>query len=133
MTLSQFLICLAAALVLGVLGSVVFGVKTYHSSSLAIAMALLSAQQPERFSGLDKTVFLGELSLQGKLLPVRGALGMAITAVENGYENLILPKENAMEVACMEGLNIYPASSLTEVCRHMAGDEVIAPIKCISF
>lgn len=43
MTLSQFLICLFAALVLGVLGSVVFGVKTYHSSSLAIAMALLPA------------------------------------------------------------------------------------------
>lgn len=100
---------------------------------LAIAMALLSAQQPERFSGLDKTVFLGELSLQGKLLPVRGALGMAITAVENGYENLILPKENAMEVACMEGLNIYPASSLEEVYRHAAGEELIPPLERISF
>ena len=51
---------------------------------LAIAMALLSAKKPASFSDLEKTMLLGELSLQGKLMPVRGALAMAITAAENG-------------------------------------------------
>ena len=79
--------------------------KEGTACELAIAMALLRAKEPEKLAGLDKTVFLGELTLQGKLMPVRGALGMAITAVENGIENRILPNQNALEIAYICRLN----------------------------
>ena len=90
---------------------------------LAIAMALLSAKLPDAFRELDATIFLGELSLQGRLMPVRGALGMAITAAEHGFRNLILPEENALEVACIDGLRIYPAGTLRQVFGHMTGEK----------
>lgn len=93
---------------------------------LAIAIALLAARQPERFQGLERTMLLGELSLQGNLMPVRCALGMAITAVEQGVENLILPRQNARECECIDGLHIYPADSLIDVCRHLSGEKPLA-------
>lgn len=93
---------------------------------LAIAITLLAAKQPERFYELSSTMLLGELSLQGKLMPVRGALGMAITAAENGVKSLILPKENALECACIENVDIYPAETLAQVYRHLTGEEALA-------
>lgn len=89
---------------------------------LAIAIALLSAKEPEKFPGLNDTMLLGELSLQGKLLPVRGALGMAITAAEHGMRQLILPSANARECECIENLAIYPADTLREVVLHLTGE-----------
>ncbi|MDD3335641.1 MAG: YifB family Mg chelatase-like AAA ATPase [Eubacteriales bacterium] len=100
---------------------------------LAIAMALLSAKNPERFHELASTVFLGELSLQGKLMPVRGALGMAITAKENGFRNLILPMENAKEAACIDGINVYPASTLQAVFEHSVGSQALPLQEAISY
>lgn len=93
---------------------------------LAIAMSLLSAQTPERFPSMTDTMLLGELSLQGKLMPVRGALGMAITAVENGIPNLILPQQNACECQCVDGLHIYPAESFKQVYEHLTGEKRLA-------
>ena len=88
---------------------------------LAIAIALLSAAQPDVYSHLEETVLLGELSLQGKLMPVRGALGMAITAAEQGKKSLILPRQNARECECIDNIDIYPADTLQQVCDHLAG------------
>jgi len=95
--------------------------KEGSAFDLAIAMVLLAAKEPEKFQELGDTMLLGELSLQGRLVPVRGALGMAITAAENGIQNLILPKQNALECACIDHVNIYPAQSLREVYEHLAG------------
>ena len=94
---------------------------------LAIAVSLLAAKQPERFSELGSTMLLGELSLQGKLMPVRGALGMAITAAESGVKNLILPKENALECACIENVQIYPAETLQQVYDHLSLEKPLLP------
>ena len=97
--------------------------KEGTSYELAVAVALLSGKSERPFQGLDSTMLLGELSLEGRLLPIRGALGMAITAVENNIKQLILPRENANEVSCIEGLAIYPAENLRQVCRHLTGEE----------
>lgn len=88
---------------------------------LAIAISLLSAKQPEHFAGLSDTMLLGELSLQGKLMPVRGALGMAITAVEKGIKHLILPEQNVRECECIDHLHLYPAQTLQQVYEHLTG------------
>lgn len=61
---------------------------------------------------LTQTLMLGELSLDGSLHPVRGALPMVISASEQGIVDIILPEGNAEEVACIQGLRVYPASSL---------------------
>ena len=71
--------------------------KEGTSYELPIAIALLQCKYPERFADFSQTVFIGELALDGKLLPVNGALGMAITALENGYKTLVLPKANAVQ------------------------------------
>ena len=86
---------------------------------LAIAISLLAADDPERFHHLEDTVLLGELSLQGKLMPIRGALGMAITAAEQGKKFLILPSQNARECECIDNIQILPANTLQDVCKHL--------------
>lgn len=89
---------------------------------LAIAISLLAADDPERFQHLEDTVLLGELSLQGKLMPIRGALGMAITAAEQGKKFLILPSQNARECECIDNIQILPANTLQDVCKHLTGE-----------
>lgn len=94
---------------------------------LSIAVALLEAGEPGRFRQLDDTVLLGELSLQGKLMPIRGALGMAITAAEQGKKTLILPRQNARECECIDSIEILPADTLVQVCEHLSGKEPLLP------
>ena len=59
---------------------------------LAIAIALISSKNQNLFGCSNETMLLGELSLQGKLMPVRGALSMAITAAEHGIRNIVSAK-----------------------------------------
>lgn len=92
---------------------------------LAIAIALLSSAKPESFKGLEDTVLLGELSLQGKLMPIRGALGMAITAAEQGKRSIILPRQSARECECIDNIDIYPADTLQQVCDHLSGKSLL--------
>lgn len=94
---------------------------------LAIAIALIASKEENGLHGLDSTAFVGELSLQGKLIPVRGALGMAITAAEKGIKHLILPKENARECECIDNLTILPAETLQQVYDHLTGREMLSP------
>lgn len=107
--------------------------KEGSAFDLSIAMAVLSAKEPEKFTELGQTMLLGELSLQGKLMPIRGALGMAITAAENGIRNLILPVQNAEECACIERLNIYPAENLAQVYAHLSGEKKLQQQQAVAY
>jgi len=93
---------------------------------LAIAVSLIASKKTDLFGSLTDTMLLGELSLQGKLMPVRGALSMAITAAEHGIQNIILPRQNAMECECIDRIHIYPADTLSQVCSHLSGHELLA-------
>ena len=93
---------------------------------LPIAVALLAARSPEAFCGLGETMLLGELALDGRLMPVRGALGMAITAARQGVRALILPRANVRECECVAGLTVYPAETLLQVCGHLSGKDPLA-------
>lgn len=94
---------------------------------LAIAVALLAAEEPEGFHGLRDTLLLGELSLQGAVLPVRGVLPMVISAYEQGLRRVLLPADNAGEVACLDGLEVYPVRTLREACMHLTGEAKLSP------
>ena len=103
---------------------------------LPIAVGLLAANRQIHIIpsiDLSKTVFFGELSLDGRIQPVRGALAMAISASEYGYTDIILPAGNAMEVACIQGMNIYPVCHLKEVIGHLEGTLPIRPQKQMDY
>lgn len=85
---------------------------------LAIAIAYLKASGEIKFNS-EKKIFLGELGLDGALRSVRGALPLAEEAKKRGYEEIYLPKENAIEAALVEGIKIFGAGSLKEVIEHI--------------
>ncbi len=72
-------------------------------------------------------MIMGELSLDGSLLPVRGVLPMAIKAREMGFKGMILPKANAVEAATVNNLEVYGADNLRQVVEFLAGNEEIEP------
>src|SRR3989344_2258468 len=93
---------------------------------LAIAIAYLKATGEIKFNS-EKKIFLGELGLDGTLRSIRGALPLTEEAKKRGYEEIYLPKENAMEAALVDGVKIFGASSLTEVIEHV--DEMQSKLK----
>lgn len=92
---------------------------------LPIAVAVLMASGQMASMDLTRTLLLGELSLDGTLQPVRGALPMVISASEAGIVDIVLPEGNAEEVACIQGIRVHPAKSLGAVVRHLLRKEPI--------
>ena len=90
---------------------------------LAIAIAVLTASYQIHSTELEDYVILGELSLNGKINPIKGALPIALQAKRDGFKGLILPKENAEEAAIIDGLTIYAANHLSEVVDHLTNLE----------
>ena len=104
--------------------------KEGPSFDLPIALGvLLSLDQLHPAGGMDPEQFavFGELSLDGRVQPVAGALPMAICAKENGIRRIILPEQNAGEIACIEGLEVYPVRSLRQVADFLEGNETLEP------
>ncbi|MFT4674009.1 MAG: magnesium chelatase family protein [Saprospiraceae bacterium] len=90
--------------------------KEGSAYDLALAMGILVAtDQIKAQQALDQYVIMGELSLDGNLQPIRGALPIAIKAKEEGFKGFILPKQNAKEAAIVEGLEVYGVSNISEV------------------
>ena len=77
----------------------------------------------------DEHLFAGELSLDGGIRPVRGALSIAACARKQGIRNLIVPAENAAEAAVAEGVNVYAVRHLAEAVRYLANPEQFHPVK----
>ncbi len=90
---------------------------------LPIAVSIIGASRQAAMPELSKTLLLGELSLDGSLQPIRGALAMVIAACQQGIENVILPEKNAPEVQSIHGICVYPAKNLLQVVRHLNGSD----------
>jgi magnesium chelatase family protein len=90
---------------------------------LPIAVGMLLGVNAIPSGGLDPrtTLFAGELALDGRVRPVRGALAMADLARSMGMESVVLPAENAPEAAVMAGVSVYGVSTLTEVVGLLSG------------
>ena len=102
--------------------------KEGPSYDLPIALAIMASCGVIDQKALDGLAAVGELSLSGDVLTVRGALSMAIAAREKGVSCLMLPAVNAKEAACVDGLAILPVSSLQEAIDHLRGRKRIAPV-----
>ncbi len=85
---------------------------------LAIALAYLLSAQEIDFDPESK-VFLGELSLNGELQPIKGSLPLAQEAKRMGYKEIFLPLNNAKEAALVEGITVYGVNTLKEVIDHI--------------
>lgn len=100
---------------------------------LAIAVCLLSATNQIDINSVKDFVFLGELSLDGSVKKINGVLPILISAREQGYKNVILPKENLKEASYISGLNIYCVESLTECALFLNKDKIIEKISFSEF
>jgi len=89
--------------------------KEGSAYDLTLAIGILTASNQIRSENIDKYLIMGELSLDGSLQPIKGALPIAIKAKEEGFEGFILPKENANEAAVVNGLKVYGVENIKEV------------------
>jgi len=96
---------------------------------LPTALALVSALNQMKSTDLEKYAFVGELSLDGNLRPIRGILPIAIAVWKNGLDGLVLPYENAREAAIIDELNVYPVTSLNEAVNFLEGKIEIETFK----
>jgi magnesium chelatase family protein len=89
--------------------------KEGSAYDLTLALGILAASNQIKSQDIDKYLIMGELSLDGTLQPIKGALPIAIKAQEEGYKGFILPKENAKEAAIVNKLEVYGVESIKEV------------------
>ncbi len=92
--------------------------KEGSAYDLTLALGILTASGQIRSEGLDKYIIMGELSLDGNLQPIKGALPIAIKAAEEGFKGFMLPLANAREAAIVGGLEVYGISNIREVITY---------------
>ncbi len=102
--------------------------KEGSSFDLPIAVGILNAGgfiKPDR---IKEFIILGELSLDGRIKPIKGALPIAISAKANNINSIILPSENAKEAAVVESIDVYSLENLPQVVEFLNGNLQISPI-----
>ena len=96
---------------------------------LPIAIGILASNQIIFNDNLEKTIFVGELSLDGNLNKINGVLPICIEAKKLGINRIILPKENEKEAAIVDGLEIIGAKSLKQIVMYLNKEINIEPTK----
>ncbi|MEO1513774.1 MAG: YifB family Mg chelatase-like AAA ATPase [Bacteroidota bacterium] len=102
--------------------------KEGSAYDLPIAIGLLSSTGLVQSDSLDRYVMMGELSLDGGLRPIKGALPMAIQARKEQFKGLIVPKENAREAAIVNDLEVYGVDSLRQAVDFLNGELALRPV-----
>lgn len=101
--------------------------KEGSSYDLPLAIGILAATGTINSDKLGKYLLIGELSLDGSLQPVKGALPIAIAARAQGFKGFILPKQNAREAAVVNNLQVYGVDNITEVIDFFNGKKELIP------
>ena len=96
--------------------------KEGSAYDLPLAIGILSASGQIKTSDLDDFLIMGELSLDGGVQSIKGALPMALQAKKDGFRKFIVPMENAKEAAIVEGLEVYGVENLKRAIEVLAGD-----------
>lgn len=92
--------------------------KEGSSYDLSIALGILAASGQITAAGIEEFIIMGELSLDGGLLPIKGVLPIAIKAREEGFRGIILPKQNVREAAIVSDLEVYGVENIREVVDY---------------
>src|SRR5436190_11519691 len=102
--------------------------KEGSSYDLTLAIGILVASGQLKGDEVDKYIIMGELSLDGSLQPIKGALPIAIKAKEEGFKGFFLPKQNSKEAAIVNDLNVYGVENLKEVIDFFEGKGTLEPV-----
>lgn len=95
--------------------------KEGSAYDLTIAIGILAASGQLKTEEIGNYIIMGELSLDGGLQPIKGALSIAIKAKEEGFKGIILPFQNVKEAAIVDGINVYGAENVTQVIDFFEG------------
>lgn len=101
--------------------------KEGSAYDLPLAIGIMAANGVVSNEKLSRFMMIGELSLDGTLQPVKGALPIAIRAREQGFEGLIVPKENVREAAVVNRLKVYGVENIKEVIEFMNDEQQLTP------
>ena len=101
--------------------------KEGSSYDLPLAIAILAANNKVMSDHLNEYLMVGELSLDGQLQPVRGALPIAVRARKEKFKGLIVPKQNIREAAVVNQINVYGMESLNDVINFFNGTQQFEP------
>jgi len=101
--------------------------KEGSAYDLTLAIGILAASNQIKLEKVGDYLIMGELSLDGSLQPIKGALPIAIKAKEDGFKGFILPKKNEKEAAIVSGINIYGVENITEVIDFFDEKVVLEP------
>ncbi|WP_426669851.1 YifB family Mg chelatase-like AAA ATPase [Mucilaginibacter sp. McL0603] len=102
--------------------------KEGSAYDLPIALGILAGSGQVDNENLEKYIIMGELSLDGGLQPIKGALPIAIQARKDGFKGFILPKQNAREAAIVNDLEVYGVENIKEVAGFFNGDIQLEPV-----
>lgn len=94
---------------------------------LPVSLGILSAEGVLKNDRIKDYMILGELSLDGRVKPVKGALSMAVATKRHGLKGVILPRENAEEAALVEGIEIFGIENLPQLVEFLNGNSEISP------
>ncbi len=101
--------------------------KEGSAYDLSFAIGILAANGQIQTENLQQYVIMGELSLDGSLQPIRGALPIAIQARKEGFKGFILPAQNAKEAAIVDNLEVYGVQNIKEVIDFFNGEATLCP------
>lgn len=88
---------------------------------IALAVAVLSAQRRNPWDRLEKTVLLGELSLDGRVRPVRGVLPAVLAAKRDGWPAVVVPVDNLAEASLVDGIDVWGVRTLRQLQKWLSG------------
>ncbi len=103
--------------------------KEGSAFDLPIAVGILASEGVIPADGIDRYMITGELSLDGRLKPVKGSLPIALRAREMGLRGIIIPVDNAPEAAVVDGIPVYGLESLIEVAEFLRAEKDLAPYR----
>ncbi|RSK40231.1 YifB family Mg chelatase-like AAA ATPase [Mangrovimonas spongiae] len=92
--------------------------KEGSAYDVTLAIGILAASKQIKADHLEDYLIMGELSLDGDLQPIKGALPIAVKAREEGFKNFILPSQNAKEAAIVNDLNVFGVDNIKQVINH---------------
>ncbi|MEM8847560.1 MAG: YifB family Mg chelatase-like AAA ATPase [Bacteroidota bacterium] len=107
--------------------------KEGSAYDLTLSVGILAASKQIEGSNLEDFIIMGELSLDGSLQPIKGALPIALKAKEEGFKGFILPKSNAEEAAIVHGLKVYAMENIAQVIDFFDGGNKVEPTEVKSF
>ncbi len=92
---------------------------------LPIALSILISSNQLRQEDIDKKMFIGELSLDGKIRPIRGIINIIEAAKKNGFQEIYIPEKNIAQASLLHGVQLYGVKNLQQLFLHLKNEKKI--------